>query len=176
MCSIITHPAVPIALSAIFPKHTVSPTVLLIGAGCSIVPDLDVIGFIFVIRYEDMMGHRGLTHSIFFAFVLSMALILFLPQSSLRNRLLVLLFLFISTVSHGILDAFTNGGLGVAFFAPFQNERYFFPWRPIVISPIGISNFFSSWGVQVILSEIKWVWLPLAVVFALAQGFKIYKS
>jgi hypothetical protein len=31
------------------------------------------------------------------------------------------------TASHGMLDAMTDGGLGVAFFAPFDNARYFFP-------------------------------------------------
>jgi inner membrane protein len=28
--------------------------------------------------------------------------------------------------SHGVLDALTNGGHGIAFFSPFLNERYFF--------------------------------------------------
>jgi len=34
---------------------------------CSMLPDIDVISFAFGIRYEDMLGHRGFTHSIFFA-------------------------------------------------------------------------------------------------------------
>ncbi len=56
----------------------------------------------------------------------------------------VWLFLFVATISHGILDALTDGGLGVAFFAPFVNTRYFFPWTPIKVSPIGAggANFF----------------------------------
>jgi inner membrane protein len=37
----------------------------------------------------------------------------------------------VATASHGILDAFTNGGLGVAFFAPFDKTRYFFPVTPM---------------------------------------------
>ena len=56
------------------------------------------------------------------------------------------LFFSLSTASHAVLDAMTNGGLGVAFFAPFNNERYFFSFRPIQVSPIGIKNFFGEAG------------------------------
>jgi inner membrane protein len=45
------------------------------------------------------------------------------------------IFFFLLTASHGILDAFTNGGLVIALFSPFSNERYFFPWTPIEVSP-----------------------------------------
>jgi inner membrane protein len=69
-------------------------------------------------------------------------------------------FFFGATASHGVLDALTNGGLGVAFFAPFSNTRYFFPWQPIEVSPLGIEPFLSSRGVEVMVSEFKWVWIP----------------
>ena len=76
------------------------------------------------------------------------------------------------TASHGALDAMTDGGLGVAFFAPFSGERYFFPFRPIVVSPIGLGGFFSEWGVAVIKSELLWVWLPSALVVAFVLIFR----
>ena len=59
-------------------------------------------------------------------------------------------------------------GLGVAFLAPFVNTRYFFPFQPIAVSPIGIGSFFSSRGWEVIASELIWIWIP-AVVFALSM-------
>src|SRR5437764_9166773 len=34
---------------------------------CSMLPDVDVIGFSFGIQYGDLFGHRGFTHSLFFA-------------------------------------------------------------------------------------------------------------
>lgn len=34
----------------------------------------------------------------------------------------------------------TDGGLGVAFFSPFDNKRYFLPWRPIRVSPISVTH------------------------------------
>ena len=171
MCSVFTHPVVPAALAAVFPQGSISPTLVLLSAACSVIPDLDVIGFKFGIRYGDMLGHRGLTHSIFFATVLAASLALLLPQSGQGSRLVVFLFLFLSTLSHAILDAMTDGGLGVAFFAPFHNERYFFPWRPIAISPIGM-GFFSERGLEVIISELRWVWLPSAIVVVLMQVVK----
>lgn len=65
--------------------------------------------------------------------------------------------LFLSGVSHSILDALTNGGLGVAFFFPLENGRYFFPWTPIEISPVGIKNFFTARGLEVIKNELFWL-------------------
>jgi inner membrane protein len=62
----------------------------------------------------------------------------------------------------------TNGGIGVAFFAPFDAGRYDLPWRPIVVSPLGIRRFVSAWGVAVVASEAVWVWLPAAIVAAVA--------
>lgn len=165
MCSIITHPVVPVALSAFMPGEIVTPTLLLTGAACSIVPDLDVIGFNFGIRYSDMLGHRGLTHSILFAAALGATLSLTLLRNAQGSSWIIFLFLFLSTLSHPLLDMLTNGGLGVALFAPFSNERYFFPWRPIEVSPIGVGSFFSERGLSVILSELRWVWLPAAFVF-----------
>src|SRR4051794_25124040 len=38
---------------------------------CSMLPDIDVIGFSFGIPYDDMFGHRGFTHSLFFAAVVA---------------------------------------------------------------------------------------------------------
>jgi inner membrane protein len=59
-----------------------------------------------------------------------------------------------------LLDAMTTGGIGVALLAPFDVTRYFFPWRPIAVSPIGIARFFSERGVAVLLNEAVWVGLP----------------
>lgn len=71
-------------------------------------------------------------------------------------------------MSHPLLDALTDGGLGVAFFSPFSNERYFFPWTPIRVSPIG-GSFFSARGIETLRSELVWVWGPVIVVAALGK-------
>src|SRR5262245_29796929 len=87
----------------------------------SILPDFDVIGFAFGIRYEDFLGHRGFTHSIAFALIAGAAV---LPLFEERSWKLWLYFSAV-TASHGVLDAVTDGGLGIAFFSPFDKTRYF---------------------------------------------------
>jgi inner membrane protein len=136
------------------------------GALCSVVPDLDVIGFHFGIHYGDFWGHRGFTHSLVFAGLLAtLALLLAFRQAVPGvSRFALWTYLFLATASHGLLDAMTDGGLGVAFFSPFNNTRYFLPWRPIRVSPIGVTRFFSHRGLEVVQSELLWIWLPAALL------------
>jgi len=135
-------------------------------------PDADVVGFRLGVHYADFLGHRGFSHSLVFAAILALSLVV-LPTAGAHRRALWM-YLFLATASHGLLDALTDGGLGVALFAPFDNSRYFFPARPIAVSPIGLSHFFSAGGMSVIASEAVWVWLP-SVLLAMA-GLAFRKS
>jgi inner membrane protein len=63
--------------------------------------------------------------------------------------------------SHGLLDTMTDGGLGAALFWPFTLTRYFAPWRPIPVAPIGL-DFFSPYGAIVSLTELV-LFAPLFV-------------
>jgi len=174
MCSVLTHPAIPIALATLLPQEALSPTVLLAGIACSVIPDLDVISFKFGLTSEHLLGHRGLTHSIVFAAALGALLTYALFRHSHPDPWVVCLFLFASTLSHPLLDMLTNGGRGVALLAPFSNVRYFFPWRPIEVSPVSVQRFFSRRGVQIIRSELRWVWLPAAAVVILGIMLRRY--
>src|SRR5579871_6738063 len=121
-------------------------------------PDVDVIGFHFGVHYGDLWGHRGMTHSLLFAAVVGvLAAARFRPDWR-RDGWKLALVLVLIAASHGFLDAFTDGGLGVAFFSPFDRTRRFFPWRPIAVSPIGAKNFFTQRGLDVLWSEVRWVW------------------
>jgi inner membrane protein len=120
---------------------------------------LDAVGFRLGIPYGDFWGHRGFMHSLVFATIAGIVLSRFVGCSG-HDRWKPALLLFIIVSSHGLLDALTNGGNGVALFSPFDLHRYFFPWRPIRVSPIGVRAFFSSRGMSVLGSEIRWVWLP----------------
>lgn len=121
------------------------------------------------IRYGDLWGHRGMTHSLLFAAVIAVVMAFrFAPARPELWKLMLLL--FVITASHGVLDAMTNGGLGVAFFSPFDTSRYFFPWTPIQVSPIGASRFFSIRGMDVLWSEIVWIWGPAILLGAAIWG------
>lgn len=132
---------------------------------CSILPDLDVIGFHLGVRYGDLWGHRGMTHSLLFAAIISICVAAAYGRA-LRERWRLFLLFFLITASHGVLDAFTNGGLGIAFFSPFDPRRYFFPWTPVQVSPISAGRFFSARGLRVLESEIVWIWAPTFVLAA----------
>ena len=69
MPTIITHGFVAAALGKSFASGRVPARFWVLSVFCSILPDADVIGFRFGIRYEDMLGHRGLSHSLVFALV-----------------------------------------------------------------------------------------------------------
>jgi inner membrane protein len=170
MPSAFGHAVAAIALTKASPRVRFRARVVAIAALSAIVPDLDVVSFSVGIPYEHMFGHRGVTHSLAFAATWS-AMMLLLFHKGERNRWLWLC-LFCCTASHPLLDMCTTGGLGCALFAPFSGERFFFPWRPISVSPVEIHSFFTQWGLRVLKSEALWIGLPSVVVFATAYLLK----
>ena len=141
---------------------------------CSMLPDIDAIGLRMGVPYADLWGHRGMTHSLFCAAVLGILAAAYFRQPWRQGWKLASL-LFVVTASHGALDALTNGGLGVAFFSPFDPHRYFFPWRPIQVSPIGAHAFLGARGMSVLLSEICWVWGAALFLFALPRAVRRWR-
>jgi inner membrane protein len=136
------------------------------------VPDLDVIGMVLGIPYAHFFGHRGFFHSPFFAMLVGVAVVsIFFRQERIFSKpwWQLTAYFFLLTASHGILDAFTSGGLGIALLSPFSNQRFFAPWTPIQVSPIGFRHFFSPWGLKVMLSEFLIVWIPSIVIVTIAS-------
>jgi inner membrane protein len=60
----------------------------------------------------------------------------------------------------------------VALFAPFDNSRYFFPFRPVIVSPIGLREFFSPIGIRVVISETIWIWIPCLIFVVASAGIR----
>ena len=173
MASFIGHAVVAGTLSrAIFQNK--DRGLLALAIFSAIMPDFDVAGFYMGIPYEHPLGHRGFSHSILFALIWSLGWTIWRKRHALKWFLVV----FLSTLSHGIIDAFTNGGRGIGFFIPFSMERHFFPNRPIVVSPLHIEDFFGEWGMAVIVSEIKYLLLPCLIIFGVGTflGKKIAQN
>ena len=168
MASIITHSLVGLGAALMMPKDWRTGTFMLMASIAPSLPDLDVLGFYAGIPYDSFFGHRGFFHSLFFAFLLGgmLSLIIKLLDSKLKNISMSKLIFFMGIVicSHGILDAMTTGGHGIALFSPINDERYFLPWHIIKVSPMHISDFISGWGIAVLKSEIKVVWFPLILL------------
>ncbi len=163
MPSILSHPAVPLALGFALGARIIPVRLLIAGAVASIVPDVDVVAFKLGIPYAHDFGHRGASHSITFAILLG-ALACTMAATLRASRLATFLFVAAGTLSHGLLDMLTTGGLGIALAWPFSDARLFFPVQVIQVSPIGIRRFLSEAGLRTIASELLWIWLPALVI------------
>jgi inner membrane protein len=171
MPTILTHPAVPLAIGLGLGSNFIPRRLLVAGVIASIVPDFDVIGIQFGVYFGSEFAHRGFTHSL--AFAAALALLGCFASGWFRAPIAAtFVFLFAAAASHGVLDSFTNGGTGIAFLWPFSHERFFSPFRVIEVSPIGLSRFLSPRGVTVLASELLWVWSPAVV---LAVGLAAYR-
>ncbi|MCB0523082.1 MAG: metal-dependent hydrolase [Lewinellaceae bacterium] len=163
MASIFGHVAASSAIGyTAFPRNFNTITFLIAGF-CAFAPDLDVLAFRFGIPYSSQWGHRGWTHSIVFAIVFGIVITLLYKALSPKNTVgfKTGLFFVLSTLSHPLLDMFTNGGRGCAIWWPFSTERIFFPFRPIQVSPMSVGGFLSEWGIKVLMSELIWIGVPL---------------
>ena len=170
-----THPAIPLAIGTGLGKKAISGKLLALGFLFSILPDFDVIAFYFGIPYSSQWGHRGFTHSLFFAGTMSILFAYLLSSRLDLQRTKIFVFLFISMASHGLLDMFTDGGLGIAVLWPFDHARYFWPYQVVKVSPIGI-GFFSDWGLRTVVSELFWIWIPsLVAAICIFIGTRIYR-
>jgi inner membrane protein len=162
--TIISHSVIAVSAAYGYSSKKESLKFLILSVVCSILPDADVIGYqYFYVPYLDFFGHRGFFHSPFFAALLSVLVVyIFFPKNkhSSKQRWKYVLYFFLLTTSHGLLDAMTNGGNGIALLSPITNKRYFFPWTPIEVSPLGIKAFLSQRGFAVLISELLWLWIP----------------
>lgn len=168
MASIFGHAIVGYTISKISTNKNLK-RLFLFAVLSAILPDLDILAFNFDIPYSHPFGHRGFSHSILFALIWAVMLMFSLGK---QNKLLWFVVIFFSTISHGVLDAMTSGGKGIGFIIPFNNERFFLPFRPIQVSPLGIEKFFSEWGIQVIISELKYVFIPCVIVLLILKFIK----
>lgn len=132
-------------------------------AALAMLPDLDVIAFALHIPYGDPFGHRGAAHSLAAALAIGL---LAGVWAQVRKRPVIPFALVVFTVvaSHGLLDTLTDGGRGVALLWPLSDERFFAPWRPIPVAPIG-ARMLSARGLYVVASEL--VLFSPALVIAL---------
>lgn len=179
MASAFSHAIASVAVGKVNFRSVHTWKFWLLGIFCAVIPDADAVGYWMGVPYDSLWGHRGITHSFFFAFLLAAAVMYLFYRTEkpfTKSWWTLYLTFFVSTASHPILDAFTTGGLGVAFFAPFWDERYFFPWKVIKVSPISITRFFSTKGLQVLKSEFVWVWIPSLTVIFTADIIRRYKS
>jgi len=161
MPTIISHAAIPLAAGLGIGEKYIPRKLILAGVIASMLPDADVVLFRFGARYDSDWAHRGFTHSIGFAVILTLLAGLLFRKTI--PPAISAAFVGLSSVSHGLLDMLTNGGHGVAILWPVRQARYFFDWRPIEVSPLAASRFLSR-ALLIARSEFLWIWVPAIIV------------
>jgi inner membrane protein len=134
-------------------------------AALSMLPDADVVGFALGIPYDAPFGHRGASHSLFFAALVGAIAFAMWATRAPKRAAGVGLLIGALVASHGLLDALTDGGLGIALLWPFSTDRFFFSWQPIPVAPIGV-RFLSPQGLECALFEL--------VVFSPALAYALW--
>lgn len=104
------------------------------------------------VPYESFWGHHGVIHSPFFLILFSCLLAylsLKTAQSfSIRSFCWLTGAWSTASVLHPLMDAMTfgKGVKGVMLLYPFNQERIFFPWRPILAANVGLGDLWGSFS------------------------------
>lgn len=113
---------------------------MLYGAIAASLPDIDFIASFWLNGADDLMAHRGFTHSFLFGFLFILALaFLFRHRHRVENISIKtwLIFTGVEIASHLFLDSFNAYGIG--WFEPFSHQR-------ISFNVIFVADpFFSIW-------------------------------
>jgi inner membrane protein len=126
-----THALVPIAAAIAFAPRPVPWKLVAAAAIAAMLPDVDFIGPQFLgIPSASTWGHRGATHSLFFALVAG-ALAAACNRRLGVRALTAGVAVAAAMASHGLLDMMTDRGQAVAYLWPLTSERFFADWRPI---------------------------------------------
>jgi inner membrane protein len=171
MPSIFAHAVAGAAVGSAFAPPYVARRVWIAAAVCAALPDIDALGRpLGNLRYEAAFGgHRGFTHSVAFAVLLAVLITWGFFRESRWNRVRPRLWatFFMATVSHGVLDALSTIGNGVAFWAPFSWTHYAFVWQPL--GEIGPGPRGPERLLAIVGNELLWVGLPALIVVAIAR-------
>ncbi|MEO6230902.1 MAG: metal-dependent hydrolase [Ferruginibacter sp.] len=136
----LTHIAIGACMGEAFAGKTVGRKAMLWGALAQSIPDVDFIAAFWLNTPDNLLAHRGFTHSLFFAAIISPLLALTAEKLHRPHNISFLrwcLFFGAAISGHLFMDAFNN--YGVAWFEPFSHHR-------ISFNAIYVADpFFSIW-------------------------------
>ncbi len=168
MATVITHGVLPLlAGRRLVPKELPPRRLALAALLCSCLPDVDLLAFAYDVRPPDALAHRGLTHSLAFAAALALVLTAaFFPRRVLQPGQLKRLWavIFAAGASHGLIDAFTQGDVGVALLWPLTSHRFLLPLHPVPVAPLGADEVLGRWGALVVFNELLLLWVPVLLI------------
>jgi inner membrane protein len=176
----ITHAIASVALAKIIMKENSGYKILFWSVVCATLADIDFIGYFLGVPINNFFGHRGFTHSIFFAFIISwlVCLVFFREFKFNKNKLFLFINFFLIGLTHPILDFITSKHYGVALLSPFSNHRFIFPWAPIndSIGDVGVWNYYKILFWQVLGVEVCIILLSLVCLWFISRRKAKIKS
>jgi inner membrane protein len=117
-------------------------------------PDVDFFWVCLGVPDRGWAGHRGLTHTPFFALSCGLILAWALIKTG-RNWRAMTTAVTLTMLSHGLLDGLAEEGRGIMYLWPLSDTRFHLPWRPIPDAPTGLA-FFSRKGLHGFLVELAY--------------------
>ena len=136
----LTHIAIGACIGDLFLGKKIGKKAMLYGAITASLPDIDFITSFWMNTPEDLLAHRGFTHSFLFAFLIIILLAIFFRKRHSAEDIPVktwLVFLGTEIFIHIFIDAFNAYGIG--WFEPFSHNRVSF--NVIFVA----DPFFSIW-------------------------------
>ena len=168
MPTIFTHALLPLIAAAGLPMK-VPGRLVLAGMAVAMLPDADVIGgIVFGVPHTHDFGHRGASHTLFFAALVGLTGLLFAHRMHAPSSR-VFAFLTMSTLSHPLTDMMTDGGKGIMMLWPLEESRYKLLFHPVEVSPVGLRAFETGRIWAVLLSETLWLLIPAALLAFFAR-------
>jgi len=171
MPSVLGHALAGLTISAAYTQGRPPRRTWILATACAVAPDLDWFTGFLKLSDGNSLSHRGMSHSLLAAALIAAAAMLigFRPRlRSPRHWACMLSAAF----SHGLLDACTFGGTGVAFLLPFSRARFVCLWQPIFVSPIPLSGRLLDWLLFSLGTEIVWIGIPACLVFGAPRAIQ----
>lgn len=161
MPSSIGHGAAALLLAPVLKRCDSSVRLIAAAAMGAMIPDIDAVGRPFGRGDITWLGgHRAFTHSLLFAVVAGLGIGAIVGR---RDHGIATwrayAYAILVVLSHGVLDAFTTYGDGIAFFSPFSSSRY--------ASSIKVFEGYE---------EILLLWTPALLMYSLFVKPRLHRS
>ena len=165
MPSLPGHAVAGLAITHTFRRAQLPRRTWVLAPLLAVAPDLDwFVGFL-DFHKNHILNHRGVAHSLFGALLLAAAALLVAYRRNQRGGQLWLC-LTLAALSHGLMDACTAGGVGVALFMPFSDSRWACVWQPIQVAPLPVGREDGYRFLASLWTEAFWIGLPALVLMA----------
>ncbi|PVX44368.1 inner membrane protein [Flavobacterium sp. 103] len=181
----VTHTLLGAAIGEVILGKRIGQKAMFYGALVSNLPDIDVLGILFLSDSQQLLFHRGITHSFFFVALISALLGWLFKRrfsDSNANWMDWTWLSIIALLSHLVLDSFTCYGIGL--FEPFNNEKIsfntIFVTDPFYTLPLLIGVLFPLIGKKSPDKTKKWNTIGLTfsscyLIFAMCVHVYVWK-